>query len=355
MQKRILVLALLCCMLLGACAPAAVPQTAAPERPQTSGSASYTLSVDPETCCVSVLDKVGNTVLSTNPDDPQEDEFTPAASLNNLRSQLIVSYYSELNVDSTIGSYLSSVKKKTFTVTWLDDARVRIDYDFSRKDEQFIIPVEYRLEDDCFQVRVLTDEIQEYGAKRISRISVTPYLLRGSVQDSGYLLLPDGSGALIENSDTAYTLSGKMYGIDYAYHQITGQNQEVMRLPVFGAVQYTEAVAGEEIDDSIEQTKEEDLGKTDEEKTAENEALEKELGIEGSTSAEEEAAENGDNTAPGTNNPAGETPATEEPAAEEDPRVTAPAYNAGYVAIIEEGESLATLTSTHGGSVFKYS
>ncbi len=221
----------------------------------------------------------------------------------------------------------------------------------------FKFGIEYTLADDgSLKVRLAAGGIRyDEDNYQLKSISLLPYF--GAVDNNykGYTFLPDGSGALIENSDTAYTLSGKMYGIDYAYHQITGQNQEVMRLPVFGAVQYTEAVAGEEIDDSIEQTKEEDLGKTDEEKTAENEALEKELGIEGSTSAEEEAAENGDNTAPGTNNPAGETPATEEPAAEEDPRVTAPAYNAGYVAIIEEGESLATLTSTHGGSVFKYS
>lgn len=239
MQKRILALALLACALLTACAPAAVPQTAAPERPQTSGSERYTLAVDPETCCVSVLDKAGNTVLSTNPDDPQEDEFTPAASLNNMRSQLVVSYYSELNVDSTIGSYLSSVKKNTFTVTWLDEARVRIDYDFSRKDEQFIIPVEYRLEDDCFQVRVLTDEISEYGTKRISRISVTPYLLRGTAQDSGYLLLPDGSGATVDfsylNPDAA-AYTAQIYGRNPAealYYE-EGNPKSVM-LPVFGA------------------------------------------------------------------------------------------------------------------------
>lgn len=239
MRKRILALALLACALLSACAPAAVPQTAAPERPQTSGSDRYTLAVDAETCRVSVLDKNGNTVLSTNPDDPQEDEFTPAASLNNLRSQLIVSYYSELNVDSTIGSYLSSVKKNTFTVTWLDDARVRIDYDFSRKDEQFVIPVEYRLEDDCLQVRVLTDEIREYGSKRISRISVTPYLLRGTAQDSGYLLLPDGSGATVDfsylNPDAA-AYTAQIYGRNpsEALYYEEGNPKSVM-LPVFGA------------------------------------------------------------------------------------------------------------------------
>ena len=239
MRKKIMVLTLLVCTLLSACAPAAVPQTALPERPQTSGSEKYTLSVDPETCYVSVLDRAGNTVLSTNPEDPQEDEFTPAASLNNLRSQLVVSYYSDLNVDSTIGSYLSSVKRKTFTITRLDDARVRIDYDFSRKDEQFIIPVEYRLEDDCFQVRVLTDEISEYGTKRINRISVTPYLLRGDAQDSGYLLLPDGSGATVDfsypNPDAA-AYTAQIYGRNPAealYYE-EGNPKSAM-LAVFGA------------------------------------------------------------------------------------------------------------------------
>lgn len=239
MQKRIIVLALLACMILTACAPAAVQDTYVPHRPENAGSDRYTLSVNAETCNVSVLDKQGNVVLSTNPDDPQEDEFTPAATLNNLRSQLLVSYYSELNVDSTVGSYLSSVKKGTFSITQKNDACVRIDYDFSRKDEQFIIPVEYRLEGDCLQVRVLTDEISEYGTKRINRISVTPYLLRGTAQEGGYLLLPDGSGATVDftyaNPDAA-AYSAQIYGRNSAealYYE-EGNPKSVL-LPVFGA------------------------------------------------------------------------------------------------------------------------
>lgn len=239
MLKRIIALLLLCVLLTSCAQVPAFEEEPSSSRPETSGSENYTLSVNPETCTVSVQDKAGNVVLSTNPDDPQEDEFTPSSALNNLRSQLVVTYYSELNVDATIGSYLSCVKNKTFTIMQKGDSWVRIDYDFSRKNEQFVIPVEYRLEDDCLQIRVLTDEIREYGTKRISRISVTPYMLRGSVQDSGYLLLPDGSGATVDFSyinPDADTYSAQIYGHNpgEALYYEEGNSKSVL-LPVFGA------------------------------------------------------------------------------------------------------------------------
>lgn len=241
MRKQFIALLLLCVLLLGACSasPKQMPQTTVNTRSESSGSDLYSLSLDRETCTVSVLDKAGNVVLSTNPTDPQEDEFTAPATLNSLRSQLIVSYYSELNVDSTVGSYLSSVKRETFTVTQTGADCIRIDYDFSRKDEQFIIPVEYRLEGDCFQVRILTDEISEYGTKRVNRISLTPYLLRGTAEDEGYLLLPDGSGATVDFSSVrpdAAIYTAQIYGRNPAealYYE--EGNAKTAMLPVFGA------------------------------------------------------------------------------------------------------------------------
>ena len=239
MGKRMFAFVLLACLLFSGCAPAVVEDAFTNERPQTSGSDKYTLSVDPETCNVSVLDLQGNTVISTNPVDPQEDEFTSGAALNNLRSQLIVTYYNELNVDATTSSYVSSVKRESFTITQKNDACVRIDYDFSRKDEKFIIPVEYRLEDDCLQIRILTDEIQEYGERRINRISLAPYLLRGSQDQTGYLLLPDGSGAAVDfayvNPDAA-AYSAQIYGRNNAEAMYYWEgNPESVLLPVFGA------------------------------------------------------------------------------------------------------------------------
>ena len=137
----------------------------------------YHLSVDESSCTVSVLDASGNVVLSTNPNDPVEDEYTSASVLNNLCSQLIVTYYDSKKVDSVVGSYLSSVRNNTFTIKKSEN-KIRIDYDFSRKNEQFKIPVEYSLNGDRFQVTVLSDEIEEYGDKKIYKIAVVPYLLR---------------------------------------------------------------------------------------------------------------------------------------------------------------------------------
>lgn len=198
----------------------------------------YHLSVDESSCTVSVLDASGNVVLSTNPNDPVEDEYTSASVLNNLCSQLIVTYYDSKKVDSVVGSYLSSVRNNTFTIKKSEN-KIRIDYDFSRKNEQFKIPVEYSLNGDRFQVTVLSDEIEEYGDKEIYKIAVVPYLLRGTSTMDGYLLIPDGSGAKIDFSNInpyESTYSSPIYGRNVAETQYYAEgNPSQTYLPVFGA------------------------------------------------------------------------------------------------------------------------
>ncbi len=198
----------------------------------------YKLSVDESTCTVSVLDTSGKVILSTNPTDPAEDEYTAASALNNLCSQLVVTYYDSKNVDSVVGSYLSSIRYNTFKIT-KGNNQIRIDYDFSRKNERFKIPVEYSLKDGKFQVRVLSDEIEEYGEKRIHKIAVVPYLLRGTSDMDGYLLIPDGSGAKINFSNVnpyAATYSSQIYGRNVGEAQYYEEgNAWQVHMPVFGA------------------------------------------------------------------------------------------------------------------------
>ncbi len=57
----------------------------------------------------------------------------------------------------------------------------------------------------------------------------------------GYAFYPDGSGALFEFTDLYSstvkqqgTWTGKVYGQDFAYYKVTGQNQESIRVPVYG-------------------------------------------------------------------------------------------------------------------------
>ena len=123
-----------------------------------------------------------------------------------------------------------------------------------------------------------------------------PWFGAGSSDWEGYTFIPDGSGALIrfeDIGDKPLTLTGKIYGQDYAYQEVGGQNKEVMRMPVYGVVESDvwnpptlteeQIAAGEFLPDKPEGKK-----------------------------------------------------------------------STGFVAIIEEGDSLAEISTEHGGSLHKY-
>ena len=115
---------------------------------------------------------------------------------------------------------------------------MRIDYDFSRPNERFIIPVEYILDKSSLKVTVVTGEIEEYGESGIGEISLLPYSLCGEPGEDGYILIPDGSGALIDFSTVnpnASAYKQRVYGRDpamsYYYDEGTGVDRI---MPVFG-------------------------------------------------------------------------------------------------------------------------
>lgn len=197
----------------------------------------YTLSIDKETCVVSVTNTKTGEVFSTNPANASEDEYTKSSVTNDINSQLIVSYYDEYNKEATIGSYVASVKRDTAKITEKENC-IRVDYDFSRKNEQFTIPVEYTLSGNELKVRIIVDEIEERGNVQICEISLLPYFLSGKYTDSGYVLIPDGSGAVIDFSDvntSAQSYRQQIYGRNPGtpYYYDEGNTQSAI-LPVFG-------------------------------------------------------------------------------------------------------------------------
>ena len=77
---------------------------------------------------------------------------------------------------------------------------------------------------------------------QLSYVTILPFMGAGSYSDSmpntGYTFLPDGAGAIFRFEDLTGggTVSGQVYGQDYAYHTVTGKYQEVFRMPVYGIV-----------------------------------------------------------------------------------------------------------------------
>ena len=112
----------------------------------------------------------------------------------------------------------------------------------------FLIPVEYRLDGADFTARVLTEDIRYTKGAHLTGISLLPYFGAAGAEAEGYMLVPDGSGALINlNRSTANGVmyAAKVFGSDLA----TKQSNSVLRqqqayLPVFGIKTATSSVLG---------------------------------------------------------------------------------------------------------------
>lgn len=107
---------------------------------------------------------------------------------------------------------------------------------------QFKMALEYYLEDGSLKVRFPVNGLRfDDTSYSLTSIQVLPYFGCGSYSYKGYLMLPDGSGTLVRfedfKDDSGKTVTGQIYGQDYAFYEISGEHQESVRLPVYGVVE----------------------------------------------------------------------------------------------------------------------
>lgn len=102
----------------------------------------------------------------------------------------------------------------------------------------FIIPLEYRLDDDGLNVSIPTGKIEEYGGAKIYRIQLLRYMGAAGQDEKGYIVVPNGSGSIINfnNGKTkASEYSQYIYNIDPLADGITQtEYTEKARLGLFG-------------------------------------------------------------------------------------------------------------------------
>ena len=158
----------------------------------------------------------------------------------------------------------------------------------------------------------------------LSNVTFLPYGGAGDTSRAqqegggGYIFIPDGSGALIDFKDVSgnFTSVNPLYGIDNVYHTVTGQNREIMRLPVFGVVEYANVGTTEEVQEKVDEN----------------------------GNVIFVLDENGDYVLDENGQPVPETETVQKPLIME----------IGYLAIIEEGDSLAKIAVKNGGSLHSY-
>ncbi|HEX3077831.1 MAG TPA: DUF5696 domain-containing protein, partial [Lachnospiraceae bacterium] len=109
----------------------------------------------------------------------------------------------------------------------------------------FTIPLEYRLTEDSLEVSIPTSHIKETGNAYLSSIEVLRYLGAGSMEESGYMLVPNGSGSLINfnNGKKTDKYNQCIYGMDPLSQSYSVVEKTVpARLPVFGIKHDKEAI-----------------------------------------------------------------------------------------------------------------
>ena len=113
----------------------------------------------------------------------------------------------------------------------------------------FRLSIEYVLKEDGLSICLPANGIRfDETRYTLTYIRMLQHLGAGNLAyGNGYVFYPDGSGSIIEFSDFYSTsvsgkkeqviLSGKVYGDDYSYYNISNaKHQETIRMPVFGVI-----------------------------------------------------------------------------------------------------------------------
>jgi hypothetical protein len=112
----------------------------------------------------------------------------------------------------------------------------------------FTIPLEYRLVEDKLEVNIPTSHIVETGGGKLGSITLLSYFGAGSSEEKGYILVPNGSGSLINfnNGKKTERYNQYLYGPDETAPIYTGiEETEKARLPIWGIKKEKSAVFAE--------------------------------------------------------------------------------------------------------------
>ena len=159
-------------------------------------------------------------------------------AISSAKSMLYVAFTNPSMVQKYV--YSSLKDEVNCTVTKLDNG-IRFDYDFFSY--KFSIPVTFVLTEDGVEASILVAEIDEYGENTINTIDFMKYFGAAYEGTDGYLVVPDGSGALI-NFDNGKNMSvleysKPFYGDDAAEmttRAVQTSREEKVTLPVGGLV-----------------------------------------------------------------------------------------------------------------------
>ncbi len=192
------------------------------------------LSVDRESGNITVTENSTGRQWKSNPSEEYADPYAAGISKTNIFSQLTVSYVGASNSIEKTNSFVSAVKRKNVSFFKTENG-FRVEYTFK---EGFMIPVEYSVRDGVFEASILYTGITESDGVKISKIGLLPYFGTATAADDGFMLVPDGSGAVIEFNNAKLgcePYEAKVYGVDESLpNDIITSRTEQVYIPLVG-------------------------------------------------------------------------------------------------------------------------
>lgn len=187
-----------------------------------------------KTAEVAIKDKATGKIFNQFPKD-WEGDFSMGITKFTIPSHLVLEMADDEARVSLYNTYALGVMRGNFKYKNIRDG-IRIDYEFSTQGVS--ISIEFILTETGFKVRVPIDSIKEEGDLKINRIWILPYFIYGSKKDNGYLIVPDGSGALVRFDHKAGNERGfelPVYGYDFGMPLYDmPPKTEGIRFPIFG-------------------------------------------------------------------------------------------------------------------------
>ncbi len=164
----------------------------------------------------------------------------------NAYSQLVIDFVYSENLQTatefeSANSYYECFLNEGISVDKLSDG-IKVTYDFV--DLEIQIPVSYVLEKGTFKAIIEYSKIKEGKTAKLINISLLPSFLSGTANESGYLVIPDGCGAIVNfNNGVKAKYEKQIYGEEPDTEVITkayeGKN---ISMPFFGAVKNNSAL-----------------------------------------------------------------------------------------------------------------
>lgn len=220
------------------------PVEGTPGQQVVAENARFQLRADLKSHWIGLTDKKTGAHYTSEPEGMEAAEGMKNMAKMNLSSLMQIQYADRDSNISTQNSKAGSVNKHTASAEKIKNG-VRFTYHFEQ--EQFVVPLEVVLTEKGIEVSVPMDKIQEgSSALKLTGIAVLPGFGAHAEGTAGYMLVPDGSGALIPyvRSDGKY--AQRVYGRDPAVSAKTddGFTEEMARLPVFGSTDGSHACVG---------------------------------------------------------------------------------------------------------------